>query len=232
MAQTPEIPAPSVLPVFPLTGSLLLPGTLLPLNIFEPRYRHLVADALGDRETGMHIGMIQPIVPRLDNFGPAEPLLLEEPPKLYGIGCVGRIDRCEPQPDGRFEIVLRGICRFRIGQELPEQKGYRRVTADYAEFLDDVTEPQAFIDPGRILGTLRAFGEKHGLEFDFGLLGSLPGISLLNGLAVALPFRPEEKQALLEAAGPMEREQLLLALMGMGLEPLSADEYYSPPTVH
>lgn len=229
MPVNPETPAPSVLPLFPLTGSLLLPGTLLPLNIFEPRYRNLVADALDE---GKHIGMIQPVVPRLDNFGAMEPLLLEDPPQLYGVGCVGRIDRVELQPDGRYEIVLRGICRFRIREELPERRGYRRVSADYTGFLRDVTEPQVSLDPSRMLGALRAFGEAHSLELDFGLLGALPGISLLNGLAVALPFRPEEKQALLEADGPMEREQLLLALMGMGLEPLSTDEYYSPPTVH
>lgn len=228
----PETPAPSVIPVFPLTGSLLLPATLLPLNIFEPRYRHLVADALEAGEEGMHIGMVQPVVPRLDNHGPVEPLLLEDPPRLYGVGCVGRIERCEPQPDGRYELVLRGVCRFRIRQELPEQRGYRRVSVDYSEFLHDVAEPQVALDPAQILGTLRAFGQAHSLEFDFGLLGSLPGISLLNGLAVALPFRPEEKQALLEAAGPMEREQLLLTLMGMGLGPISADEYYSPPIVN
>ena len=235
MPDTPDSPAPSVIPVFPLTGSLLLPGTLLPLNIFEPRYRHLVADAIqqGEQgEHGMHIGMIQPIVPRLDNFGPMEPLLLEETPRLYSVGCVGRIERHEQQPDGRYEIVLRGICRFRVVEELPERRGYRRVSADYAEFLLDVREPQVSLDPARMLGALRSFGQAHNLDFDFGLLGSLPGISLLNGLAVAHPFRPEEKQALLEAAGPMEREQLLLTLMGMGLEPLAADEYYSPPIVN
>lgn len=238
MAATPDVPdtpAPSELPIFPLTGSLLLPGTLLPLNIFEPRYRHLVADALAQGEQGeqgMHIGMIQPVLPRMDNFGPVEPLLLEETPKLYTVGCVGRIERCEPQPDGRYEIVLRGICRFRVREELSERRGYRRVSADYGEFLRDVTEPQVVLDPSRMLGALRSFGQAHSLEFDFSLLGSLPGISLLNGLAVALPFRPEEKQALLEAAGPMEREQLLLTLMGMGLEPLPTDEYYSPPIVN
>ena len=194
MPDTPDSPAPSVIPVFPLTGSLLLPGTLLPLNIFEPRYRHLVADAI---EQGMHVGMIQPVLPRMDNFGPVEPLLLEETPQLYSVGCAGRIERHEQQPDGRYEIVLRGICRFRVREELPERRGYRRVNADYAEFLLDVREPQVSLDPSRMLGVLRAFGQAHSLEFDFGLLGSLPGISLLNGLAVALPFRPEEKQALL-----------------------------------
>src|SRR6185436_12775176 len=205
----PENPPP-VLPVFPLTASLLLPGTLLPLNIFEPRYRNMVADALGE---GMHIGMIQPVVPRLDNFG-------------------ALLDPSEAQPDGRYEILLRGICRFRIREELPERRGYRRVSADYSEFPGDLAEPQSFVDPSRILAALRAFGPAHGLELDFDLLRDLPGISLLNGLAVALPFRPEEKQALLETAGAMERERLLLALMGMGIEPQSTAEYYSPPTVH
>ena len=227
---TTETPAPAVLPVFPLTGSLLLPGTLLPLNIFEPRYRAMVADALDD---GMHIGMIQPVIPQLDNFGSfLDPTVVERDPELYRVGCVGRIDRSEPQPDGRYEIVLRGVCRFRIREELPQRRGYRLAAVDYGEFLADLTEPQSVVDPSRMLASLRAFGQKHELEFDFDLLGALPGVSLLNGLAVALPFRPEEKQALLEAAGPEERERLLLTLMGMGFEPMSAEEYYSPPTVH
>jgi Lon protease-like protein len=172
-------------------------------------------------------------VPRLDNFGELlDPTDLERAPEIYPVGCVGRLDRCEPQPDGRYEILLRGLCRFRIREELPEQRGYRRVRVEYGEFAGDLTEPQSFVDPSRLLAALRGFGQKHGLEFDFRLLGDLPGISLLNGLAVALPFRPEEKQALLEAAGPEERERLLLTLMGMGFEPMSTEEYYSPPTVH
>jgi Lon protease-like protein len=228
-----DSPAPLVIPVFPLTGTLLLPGTLLPLNIFEPRYRNMVADAM-EGESGErrfpYIGMIQPFVPRQDNW-PALDLPAEEP-ALYTIGCVGRIERCEPQPDGRYEIVLRGICRFRVREELPPRRGYRRVAVDYGEFVADTAEPQSFVEPSRLLAAVRAFGEANGLEFDLDLLSSLPGISLLNGLAVALPFRPEEKQALLEAAGPEEREELLLVLMGMGFEPAPAGSYYSPPTVH
>lgn len=230
MSATFETPAPAILPVFPLTGSLLLPGTLLPLNVFEPRYRHMVADAL---EEGKHIGMIQPVVPRLDNFGDLlDPTEVERAPELYAVGCAGRIERAALQPDGRYEIVLRGICRFRIREELPEHRGYRRVAADYGEFQADMAEPENVVDATRILASLRGFAEKHGLELDFDLLAALPGVSLLNGLAVALPFRPEEKQALLEAASPEERERLLLALMGMGFEPMSAEEYFSPPTVH
>ena len=227
MASSQQPPGPDVIPVFPLTGTLLLPGTLLPLNIFEPRYRNMVADAMGE---GLHIGMVQPVVPRPDNWGPPEQVSVN--PEIYRVGCVGRIDRCEPQPDGRYEIVLRGIQRFRIREELPLLRGYRRVVANCDEFAADLTEPGLPLDPARILSALRSFGQRQGLELDFDLLAALPGVSLLNGLAVALPFRPEEKQALLEASSPEERERLLLALMGMGFEPITAEEYFSPPTVH
>jgi uncharacterized protein len=227
MAPTADSPAPSVIPVFPLTGSLLLPGTLLPLNVFEPRYRNMVADSLaGER----HIGMIQPFVPRPDNWPALD--LPPENPELYTVGCVGRLERCEPQSDGRYEIVLRGLCRFRVRRELPLERGYRRIEADYGEFAADLGEPESLLDPSRLLAAVRAFGAAHGFEFDLDLLSSLPGVALLNGLAVALPFRPEEKQALLEAPAPVEREQLLLALMGMGFEPPAAESYYAPPTVH
>jgi hypothetical protein len=222
-----ELTLPPVLPIFPLTGSLLLPGNLLPLNVFEPRYRNLVADALGGEK---FIGMIQPLVPRQDNW--VEAAQSSDDPELYTVGCVGRIDECEPQQDGRYLVLLRGVCRFRVRRELPVQRDYRRVMANYSEFQRDLAELQADVNPARLMRALRAFGVTHDLEFDFDLLGSVPGISLLNGLSVALPFRPAEKQALLEAAGPAEREEMLLALMGMGLEPLSTDEYYSPPILN
>ncbi|HSS77978.1 MAG TPA: LON peptidase substrate-binding domain-containing protein [Thermoanaerobaculia bacterium] len=222
-----ELILPSVLPVFPLTGSLLLPGNLLPLNVFEPRYRNLVADALeGERL----VGMIQPLVPRQDNW--VEAAQSTDDPELYSVGCIGRIDECEPQQDGRYLILLRGVCRFRVRRELSIYREYRRVQADSSEFQSDLAELQVDINPARLMRALRAFGVSHDLEFDFDLLSSVPGISLLNGLSVALPFRPAEKQALLEATGPAEREEMLLTLMGMGLETLSTDDYYSPPILN
>ena len=228
MADTPSS-IPEILPVFPLTGSLLLPGNLLPLNVFEPRYRNMVADVTAGEP---YIGMIQPLVPRQDNYNWVEAAQQPDQPELYQIGCVGRIDECEQQPDGRYLVLLRGICRFRVRQELPLHRGYRRVVADTSEFRCDGNELNVFLNPARMMHALRAFGEKHDLEFDYDLLASVPGISLLNGLSVALPFRPAEKQALLEAADPGVREELLLALMGMGIEHLSTDEYYSPPVLN
>jgi uncharacterized protein len=226
MAETPAT-APEIIPVFPLTGSPLLPGNLLPLNVFEPRYRNMVADALAGEK---RIGMIQPLVPRQDNWVD----LAEQPesPALYAVGCLGRIDEHEQQPDGRYLLLLRGLCRFRVERELPPHRGYRRVLADCTEFQRDLEELAIVLNPARLMRALRAFGEKHELEFDYDLLASVPGVSLLNGLSVALPFRPAEKQALLEAADPVEREELLLTLMGMGIEPLSADDYYSPPVLN
>jgi hypothetical protein len=223
----PDFPAPTTIPIFPLTGSLLLPGNLLPLNIFEERYRNLVADAMDGVK---HIGMIQPIVPAEDNWPALEPP--SENPEVYRIGCVGRIDRCEPQADGRYLILLRGVSRFRVRRELPLLRGYRRVVADYSDFPADPLEPATALDPSSMLRVLRTFADRHALEFDFELLSSLPGVALLNGLCAALPFPPAEKQALLESPGPSEREKLLLAFMGMGLDTTLPDDYYSPPTVH
>lgn len=218
---------PSPLPLFPLTGSLLLPGNFLPLNIFEPRYRNLVADAM---EGEKHIGMIQPFVPRQDNWPALD--VPPENPELYGVGCAGRIERCEPQPDGRYLILLKGVSRFRVREELPLVRGYRRAVVDYSGFEGDLQETGHPLSPARLLSALKSFGEAHRLDLDYDLLGALPGVALVNGLAVALPFLPAEKQALLEAPDPEAREELLLALMDMGLEPTTPEAYYSPPTLN
>lgn len=219
--------ASDVLPVFPLTGSLLLPGNFLPLNIFEPRYRNMVEDAL---EGHRLIGMIQPLIPRNDNW----PDLDAEPdrPDLYAIGCVGRIEESERQEDGRYLILLRGLTRFRIERELPLHRGYRQVRARTSEFEDDLAEPQRELDPARLLAAMERFAERHQLSFEMERLRLMPGVTLLNGLSVALPFSPGEKQALLEAATVAEREELLLSLMGMGLDEVPAGRFYSPPPVN
>ena len=223
----PPPPLPGVIPVFPLTGSLLLPGNWMPLNVFEPRYRNMIEDVM---ESCRHLGMIQPFVPRQDNWPALE--IPPDDPELYRVGCAGRIERCEPQADGRFVILLRGVSRFRVRRELPRARGYRRVAADYAEFVADLAEPESPLDPAPLLQSLQAFSRAHRLSFDFDVLGALPGVALLNGIAVAIPFRPEEKQALLEAPSPAERAELLLALMEMGIEPTSTADYYAPPTLH
>lgn len=220
-------PAETVLSLFPLTGSLLLPGTFLPLNVFEPRYRALVADALeGDRR----IGMVQPRLPGHDNTGwhPGDP----ERPELYAVGCLGELAECEPQPDGRYLIVLAGLGRFRIVRELDEERPYRRVVADRQEFLADAEEPAVELDTDAVLAAVDRYRVRHEMSFDMDVLAALPGARLVNALSVALPFAPPEKQALLEAETPQARHALLLELMAMGAEQAGSVDPYSPPTVH
>lgn len=219
--------AETVVSLFPLTGSLLLPGTYLPLNVFEPRYRKLVADALaGDRR----IGMIQPRLPGRDTAGwqPGEP----ERPELYAVGCLGELAECEEQPDGRYLIVLAGITRFRVVRELEEGRPYRRVVADTSEFVADAEEPSAELATDELLAAVGRYGRRHELAFDMDVLAALSGGRLVNALSVALPFTPQEKQALLEARGCDERRALLLELLGMGMEQDRVDDPYAPPTVH
>lgn len=207
---------PGDLPIFPLTGNLLLPGGLLPLHIFEPRYRHMVEDALAGPE---HIGMIQPKTPnRSDNLGEAEEDAAVE---LYEVGCAGVIEQHQSLPFGRYLIVLRGVCRFRVRRELPLERGYRRVEADYEPFLADLHEHEGEIEAQPLLDALHHFSVERGVEIELDRLGGVPPVALLNGLAMSLPLAPVEKQALLEAEDVKARHAMLLALLEMGI---SADE--------
>ena len=213
------------LPVFPLTGTLLLPGNYLPLNVFEERYRNMVADVLDADRT---LGMIQPKLPGPDNFGVAD----EERPDLYSVGCAGRIEECEAQADGRYLIVLKGTCRFRVRSELETHRGYRRVIAGFDEFVHDLRATAEVIDRELLLAAVVRFSREHGLDFDQELLDSLPSVNLLHAVSAALPFEPAEKQALLEATSATERQETLLALMGMGLDLRTDETDFTPPVVH
>ncbi len=206
---------PEVLPIFPLTGAILLPGGRLPLHVFEERYRHMVEDAL---EGVGFIGMIQPRAPG-DQVDP------RPSPELFSVGCAGLIERWESLDDGRYIILLKGMARFRVRRELPPERGYRRVEADYAGFGRDLEEEGTAVPADRLMAALKSFGETHGVPIELDKLAALSGLALLNSLAMALPFQPAEKQALLEAPDVEGRLETLLALMDMGVE-LKPD---SPP---
>ena len=206
---------PTDLPIFPLTGSLLLPGGLLPLHIFEVRYRHMVEDALaGDQ----HIGMVQPRSPDpADNSGQAPPSQDEEGPELYRVGCAGVIEQHQDLPFGRYLIVLRGVCRFRAVRELPVERGYRRVEADYETYAGDLHEHEVQVAREPLLAALEGFSRQRGVELELERLAEVPPVALLNGLAMSLPLAPVEKQALLEAEDAAARHRILLALLDMGI---------------
>jgi Lon protease-like protein len=209
---------PSTLPLFPLSGVLLLPGGSLPLHVFEPRYRNLLEDA---RAADSMIGIIQP-QGTADVFADDLPPLELDLPRLYDVGCVGLVERCEPiSHRQRYMVVLRGICRFRVDRELDSHRGYRRIEADYDEFVLDEETPSIEAErvmEARVMEALVAFGAGHHIAFELDRLRDLSGLTLLNSVAMALPFAPEEKQALLEAPDVERRLETLLTLMKMGLE--------------
>lgn len=229
MAMTvPQMSLPEILPVFPLTGVMLLPGTVLPLHIFEPRYRALVEDAL---EIDKIFGMIQPFAPQNDNRGP-QPGGASSAPDLYKVGCAGYIEKWEKLPDGRFFIQLKGVNRFRFGEELEPQRGYRRVKAMYQEFSDATVEQDWHCDRAAILEALAIYGKAHGLQVKPDQADKFSDLELVNLLGVSLPFHPAEKQALLEAPKLQDRERMLANLLRLGAGGDDPDSEPTPRTLN
>ncbi len=199
---------PEILPVFPLTGTLLLPGTTLPLHIFEPRYRNMVEDALGGDKV---FGMIQPFVPQEDNR--PLPGAEEEAPELYHVGCAGYIEKWEKTPDDRYAIYLRGVNRFRLEEELPLHRGYRRVKANYEGYADAKTDETWHCDRPALRRALESYAKVLGLQVQLEEIDRIQDMDLVNGLSVSLPLHPAEKQALLEAPSLDNRAVILLDLL-------------------
>jgi len=203
---------PSAIPIFPLTGVLLLPRGRLPLNIFEPRYLAMVSDALPFPRL---IGMVQP----QDGRGDAG-----EPP-LYPVGCAGRILHWSETDDGRYIIQLLGTARFRIAGELPMQRGYRLVRPDWTGYRGDLAAPgEAALDRERVLRTLKPFLKRHSIEIDWAAAAKAPDDALVTMLAMGCPFQPSEKQALLEVETLEARAKLLTTLLEMAAAPAAASE--------
>lgn len=197
---------PDVIPIFPLAGVLLLPDGRLPLNIFEPRYLNMTAAALASPHR--LIGMIQP---KDETAG--------DHPGVFATGCAGRLISFGETEDGRYLITLKGLARFTIADELPLLDGYRRVRADYSAFRDDMIEPSQdlAIDRERLLGALRAYLTQQGVEANWEAIEGTDDSRLVTSLAMMCPFRPSEKQALLEAPTFAGRAEVMIALLEMAL---------------
>jgi uncharacterized protein len=223
----PQVALPETLPVFPLTGVLLLPGTVLPLHIFEPRYRAMVEDTLSADRV---FGMIQPFAPQQDN----RPLPGAEntKPDLYKVGCAGYIEKWEKLPEGRFFVQLRGVNRFRFETEFSLQRGYRRVKADYQAFPDGKLHESWHCDRPALLQALTSYGQSHGLQVKPEQAERFSDLELVNLLSVSLPFHPAEKQALLEAATLKDREKVLVNLLRLGSGPADPSSDIPPRTVN
>jgi Lon protease-like protein len=199
---------PETIPVFPLSGALLLPRGQMPLNIFEPRYLEMVDDTL--RDGHRLIGMIQP--------DPAHPGT-EDRPSLYKIGCVGRITQFAETGDARYLLQLTGVARFRIAEELKVATAYRQCRVDFTPFTDDFTarKGEDLVDRKAVLEALTDFLKANNLKADWQGIESAPNEALVNALAMMSPYDPAEKQAMLEAPDLKTRAEILVAVTEIAL---------------
>ena len=195
---------PTTIPVFPLPGAVVMPGTQLPLNVFEPRYLNLVLDALGDHRM---FGMIQP--------DPQAPKTKE--PALCSTGCAGRITSFSETGDGRIVLVLTGVCRFDVQEELPTLRGYRKVVASWSRYAGDYAPHRSdAIERAPFLRSLRSYCEANGVEVPWKDLATMSDDDLVNLLTAHLPLDPTEKQALVEAVELEQRAKLMAAFLDLG----------------
>lgn len=191
---------PQILPIFPLHGVMLLPGGRLPLNIFEDRYLAMFDEAL---KTSRLIGMIQPKVSGEKH--------------LYDIGCAGRIVEFTETADGRYEIVLSGLLRFRVDQELDILDGYRRVEPDWSNYLDDICEEKTCLGLKRdkLKQLVGDYFKREGMHCDWDAFDGATDGRLMTCLSMACPLQPAEKQALLEEKCCKKRAQMFMTLLEM-----------------
>jgi Lon protease-like protein len=185
-------------PIFPLAGAILFPRSQLPLHIFEPRYRAMVRDAQASD------GLIAMIQPRD----------VSEPPTLFDIGCIGQIVGAQEMEDGRFNIVLEGIGRFRVAGEAEVGTPYRQVDADRSGFDDEAEpEPLASIQRAELERESRRYADALGYSVDWESVVRLDDETLVNGIAQIAPLDVGSKQALLEARDLAARADLLVQFM-------------------
>ena len=191
---------PGVLPLFPLSGALLLPRGQLPLNVFEPRYLAMVDDAL---RTHRMVGMIQP-----------DPEAGDERPPLFKVGCAGRITQFAESGDGRYILTLTGVSRFAMVEEVAAMTPYRQGRIDFQAFASDFKPRQGedAVDRDGVLKALRDFAEENHLQIDWDSINQAPNEALVNALSMMSPFGPREKQALLEASDLRGRAEVLVAI--------------------
>ncbi|MCY1670584.1 LON peptidase substrate-binding domain-containing protein [Novosphingobium sp. SL115] len=183
------------LSIFPLAGAVLYPGLQLPLHIFEPRYRAMVSDSLArDRR----IAMIQP-----QSAADGAP--------LFKVGCVGKIADVEALEDGRYNLILEGIARFRVIRELEVTTPFRQVEAEL--LVDDMNEALSAVERASFERESRKFADAQGYAVDWDSVRRLDDMSLINGVSQIAPFDAAAKQALLEADTLATRCELLVQLM-------------------
>jgi len=185
---------PKKIPVFPLSNFIIFPGTSVPLNIFEPRYIKMVDDSM---KSNRLIGMIQPKT-KINNM-----------PELYSVGCVGKITSFNETDDGRYLIIINGISRFKILNEINNKKIYRECEVSFDEYNQDIKMEEneiKFSDLELIFNKLKSFFKKKGYMINWKEFEKQSLDKTINTLAMASPFSLEEKQVLLETTNINSRK--------------------------
>ena len=182
---------PKIIPIFPLSNFIVFPKTAVPLNIFEPRYLEMVNESM---KAEKFIGMVQPKT--MKNFDNTKL------PILHKIGCLGKINSFKETDDGRYLIELKGLIRFKIINEINNNKNYREVEVSFSDYLHDLDEKKEdlkFSDLELIFKDFKSLFEKRGFIINWKALEKQSLDETINALAMASPFSLEEKQVLLEA---------------------------------
>ena len=195
---------PKEIPVFPLSNFIIFPDTTVPLNIFEPRYIQMVDDCMKSNRV---MGMIQP--KKTGNL---------KKPDLYNVGCIGKITSFNETEDGRYLIVLNGISRFKIVNEVSTNKLYRICKVNYENFLSDLNQKKEslnFSSLETIFKDLKDFFDKKGYMINWSELKNQDLGYTINTLSMASPFSLEEKQTLLESLNINERKSKLEKILNI-----------------
>ena len=189
---------PDVLRVFPLSNFIFFPKTSAPLNIFEPRYIQMIDESI---KSNRMIGMIQP-----------KSLTNPKKTELFKVGCLGKISSFNETDDGRYIVVLSGITRFNIVEEIKNAKLFREFKINYKGFEKDIDyqeESINFSDVNLIFNDLKNIFEKQGYIINWNELKKQSLNQTINTLSMASPFSKEEKQMLLEAKDLVSRKKKL-----------------------
>ena len=200
------------IPIFPLDGVILLPESLLPLNIFEKRYLNMVADSL--KTNARLIGIVQPIMKKENEASSFKNV----------VGCFGKIVKFEETEQNNYLITLKGISRFKIIKSSLVEKGYICSNISTENFQNDLNYINSnknfkFTDDKRLKSTLRSYLKFKKLDSNWNYIKSCSNIDLINQLSMICPFSVHEKQMLLESNTIDERYILLVSIMQSTLNP-------------
>ena len=194
------------IPIFPLEGVIVFPGSILPLNIFEKRYLNMIDDCL--KTDSKLIGIIQPlsrIKKDLDTFKNC-------------VGCYGKIIKYEETDKKTYLISLKGLSRFRIKTSYLTKKGYLKSYISENDFKDDIDYVNndknfKFSKSNSLKTILKSYLKIKKLSSNWDYINNMSNLDLVNQLSMICPFSIQEKQMLLESSSMNDRYILLTSIL-------------------